>query len=162
VAYVAQEIVLLDATIAENIAFGTNPDEIDTERVLRAANEAQLGPFIATLPNGLATSVGENGTQLSGGQRQRLGIARALYRRSSLLVMDEATSALDALTAAEVGRVLTTLRGTCTVVLITHRPECLDLCDVLFELDNGRLIGRMFPAELTPIIKAQRQSETLQ
>jgi HlyD family secretion protein len=161
VAYVAQEIVLLDATIGENIAFGRNPNDVDVERVLRAVNGAQLGPLIASLPNGLRTAIGENGTQLSGGQRQRLGIARALYRRSSLLVMDEATSALDALTAAEIGALLSSLRGTCTVVLITHRPDCLDLCDLLFEMDGGQLVGRTLPAEVAPNVEAQRQRETL-
>jgi ABC-type bacteriocin/lantibiotic exporter with double-glycine peptidase domain len=161
VAYVPQEIVLLDATIAENIAFGENANDIDVERALKAADGAQLGPLIATLPDALATAVGENGAQLSGGQRQRVGIARALYRGASLLVMDEATSALDALTEAEVVALLTALRGTCTVVLITHRPSVLDNCDVVFELNAGRLVERRPFTELAPGSNVDRREQAL-
>ncbi len=142
VAHVPQQIVLVDATIAENVAFGIGPDDVDLERVREAVNGARLGPVIAALPDGLATVIGENGLQLSGGQRQRLGIARALYRRPSLLVMDEATNALDAPAEAEIVALLGALRGSCTVMLIAHRPSTLADCDLSFELDGGRLVGR--------------------
>jgi ABC-type multidrug transport system fused ATPase/permease subunit len=85
--------------------------------------------------------IGQNGVQLSGGQRQRLGIARALYRRASLLVLDEATSALDTSTETDMIALLGALRGRCTIVLIAHRLSSLLACDVVFELDGGRLIG---------------------
>ncbi len=96
----------------------------------------------------LETTIGQNGAQLSGGQRQRLGIARALYRRASLLVLDEATSALDTSAEADVLALLRALRGRCTIVLIAHRPSSLQRCDEVFELDGGRLTGRKTHAEL--------------
>lgn len=142
VAHVPQRIVLLDATIAENIAFGIAPGEIDLARVVEAADCARLGPVIAALPNGVRTTIGENGMQLSGGQRQRLAIARALYRRASLLVLDEATNALDAPTEAEIVALLGDLRGRSTVILIAHKPSLIAACDMSLELDGGRLVSR--------------------
>jgi ATP-binding cassette, subfamily B, bacterial PglK len=142
VAHVPQSIVLLDATVAQNVAFGAAPAAIDEERVREALRAVRLEAAIGALPQGLATPIGQNGAQLSGGQRQRLGIARALYRRASLLVLDEATSALDASTEMEVVSLLRTLRGRCTIVLIAHRQSSLHGCNELFELVSGRLVGR--------------------
>jgi ATP-binding cassette, subfamily B, bacterial PglK len=142
VAHVPQNIVLLDATVAENIAFGAAAADIDITRVRDAVRDACLESAIASLPNGLETLIGQSGTRLSGGQRQRLGIARALYRRASLLVLDEATSALDTSTEMEVISLLRSLRGRCTIVLIAHRQRSLQGCDEVFELDGGRLVGR--------------------
>ena len=138
----------MDGTIAQNIAFGAAPDDVDLERVLEAARAAQLERVIEAMPNGVATMIGENGARLSGGQRQRVGIARALYRRASLLVVDEGTNALDTLTEAEIMTLLGTLRGTCTIILIGHRSSALGGCDLQFELDGGRLVGRKTLAEL--------------
>ena len=87
----------IDASIAENIAFGIPYDDIDYEKVYRAGFKAQMSQFVGDLPNGYATIVGERGIKFSGGQRQRIGIARALYKEASVLVLDEATSALDML-----------------------------------------------------------------
>jgi HlyD family secretion protein len=140
VAHVPQHIVLLDATLAQNVAFGAPPEHIDVERVRKALRDARLASFVDAIPEGAATIIGQNGLQLSGGQRQRVGIARALHRRASLLVMDEATNALDSATEAEVIALLGTLRGKCTTILIAHRPSALRACDVLFELDGGRLV----------------------
>jgi ABC-type bacteriocin/lantibiotic exporter with double-glycine peptidase domain len=159
VAHVPQHIVLLDASIAQNIAFGIAPNDVASERVRQAARDARLDSLIETLPGGLATVVGQSGVQLSGGQRQRVGIARALYRRASLLVMDEATSSLDALTETEVVTLLDALRGKCTMVLITHRPSSLRSCDVVLELDGGRLVGAGSLAEATRGSSAVRQLE---
>jgi ATP-binding cassette, subfamily B, bacterial PglK len=142
VAHVPQQIVLLDASVAQNVAFGVPPAAIDQARVLQALRDARLEAVIDTLPQGLATPVGQNGAQLSGGQRQRLGIARALYRRAKLLVLDEATSALDPAAEHEIVALLRALRGRCTIVLIAHRATSLKGCDELFELDAGRLVGR--------------------
>ncbi len=154
VAYVPQQIVLLDATITENIAFGATADNIDLERVAEAVHRARLQPVLDTMPAGLATVIGENGVQLSGGQRQRVGIARALYRRASLLVFDEATNALDKLTEGEIIALLSELRGKCTTILIAHQRSSLKGCDVLFELDSGQLVGVEQSAELECIDNA--------
>src|SRR6185503_18788279 len=118
------------------------------ERVFEALRGAQLGAMVDALPNGLATAIGEDGSRLSGGQRQRLGIARALYRRASLLVVDEATSSLDTMTEGEILALLGALRGTCTIVVIGHRPSALAGCDFLFELDAGRVVARTGVAEV--------------
>lgn len=142
VAYVPQQIALVDGTVAQNIAFGVAARDLDLERVRRAARAAQLAPVIAALPSGFETLIGENGARLSGGQRQRLGLARALYRGASLLVVDEGTNALDELTETEIMTLLGAMRGECTIVVIGHRPSALAGCDVTFELDAGRLVGR--------------------
>jgi HlyD family secretion protein len=142
VAHVPQQIVLLDATVAENVAFGIPPAAIDHARVKQALRDARLEAAVEALPLGLGTPVGQHGAQLSGGQRQRLGIARALYRRASLLVLDEATSALDPSAELEIVQLLRALRGRCTIVLIAHRATSLQGCDQVFELEGGRLAGR--------------------
>jgi ABC-type multidrug transport system fused ATPase/permease subunit len=115
---------------------------VDIARVKEAVRDARLESAIDGLPDGLETPLGQNGVRLSGGQRQRLGIARALYRRASLLVLDEATSSLDTSAEAEIIALLRSLRGRCTIVLVAHRPSSLQACDEVFELDGGRLVRR--------------------
>jgi ABC-type bacteriocin/lantibiotic exporter with double-glycine peptidase domain len=148
VAYVPQQIALLNRTLAQNIAFGASPGTVDLERALEAARGAQLAPLIEALPDGLSTVIGDNGARLSGGQRQRVGLARALYRRASLLVVDEGTNALDTLTESEVMALLGALRGRRTIIVIGHRESALVGCDFVFELDAGRLVGRTTVAEV--------------
>ncbi len=153
VAYVAQQIALVDGTLAQNIAFGVAADDVDAERMVEAVRGAQLEATVAAMPSGLATQIGENGARLSGGQRQRVGIARALYRRASLLVVDEGTNALDMLTEAEIVALLGALRGTCTIILIGHRPSALAGCDLVFELEDGRVVGRKTKAQLAKALE---------
>ncbi len=141
VAYVPQTVVLLDTSIEQNIAFGEPPCRIDRSRLEAAARAAQLEQLLARLPRGYAHRVGERGVSLSGGERQRIGIARALYRNASVLLLDEPTSALDGLTEAELMLTLSRLRGSCTIILITHRPGMLRACDRVLELQAGRLQG---------------------
>jgi ATP-binding cassette, subfamily B, bacterial PglK len=141
VAYVPQDIFLLDASIIENIAFGATSEQIDLQRVRRSAEMAHLDAFIRTLPNGYDEILGENGVRLSGGQRQRIGIARALYRNASLLVMDESTNSLDGGTEREIVATLDQLRGELTVVLIAHRLSTVQSCDLIFEFAAGAVIN---------------------
>jgi len=159
IAYVPQDIFLLDSSIAHNIAFGSEPGAIDMPRLARAARSAQLDEFIATLPDGYEHRVGERGVQLSGGQRQRVGIARALYKGASVLLLDEAMSALDGLTEAELMTALSGLRGSCTIILIAHRLGMLGSCDVIYQLENGRISASGSYDELTR--KSERFRRTI-
>jgi ABC-type multidrug transport system fused ATPase/permease subunit len=141
--YVPQHIYIADDTIARNIAFGIPDDEIDMESVLRAARIANIADFIESeLADGYQTPVGERGLRLSGGQRQRIGIARALYRDPSLLVMDEATSALDGITEETVMEALHSLSRKKTVIVIAHRLSTVRECDVIYLLERGAIVAK--------------------
>ena len=137
---VSQSIFLSDSSIKENIAFGLRHDEIIDEKVILATRIANLSDFIGTLPEGLKTNVGERGIQLSGGQRQRIGIARALYNNASILVFDEATSALDGLTEKKVMDAIYNLSGSKTIITIAHRLATIKKCDLIYLLDEGKII----------------------
>lgn len=141
VGYVPQNIFLFDASIEENIALGIAPSDVDRARMVEAARLAQLEELISGLRDGFNHRVGERGVRLSGGQRQRIGIARALYRRPSVLLLDEATNALDGLTERELIATLARLRGRCTTILIAHRMSSVRECDLIFQLEHGKLIG---------------------
>lgn len=136
VAHVPQDVFLIDASIAENIAFGSAVQDIDDDRLRDAAERAQILPEIMRLPGGFATLVGERGALLSGGQRQRIGIARALYKGGSVFVFDEATSALDPATEARVMTSLMALPGRPTIFIISHRPSVTAACDRFIALDG--------------------------
>ena len=156
IAYVPQDIVLLDNTIARNVALGVSDASIDRERLHQAARLAQLDDYIGTLPDGYEHTVGERGVKLSGGQRQRIGIARALYTDASVLILDEATNSLDGLTEHELMATLMRLRGRYTLILIAQRLNTVRACDVIFEIEQGRVIGSGTYPELL------RSSETFQ
>ena len=143
IAYVPQTIFLTDDTIAANIAFGVPKSEIDRAAVERAAKVAALHDFILSdLPAGYDTGVGERGVRLSGGQRQRIGIARAMYRDPTLLIMDEATSALDNVTEREVMEAAHSIRADKTIILIAHRLSTVQNCDTIFLMERGRLLAQ--------------------
>lgn len=137
-----QHIYLADATLAENIAFGVQPNDIDLERVRCAARQAQIADFIESGPLGYQAVVGERGIRLSGGQRQRIGIARALYKQASVLIFDEATSALDNTTEQYVMQSIEGLSNDLTILLIAHRLSTVRRCDTILELENGRVVAQ--------------------
>ena len=139
IGYVPQNIFLCDDTLRHNVALGVPDSEIDDQRLARALEAAQLSSFVAGLPEGVETMVGERGVRLSGGQRQRIGIARALYHDPPVLVMDEATSALDSATEAEVMSAVNALHGQKTIVIVAHRLTTVAKCDVVYRLENGRV-----------------------
>jgi len=141
IAHVPQHLFLADTTITRNIAFGRSEEEVDIDRVRDAARVAQLAEFIASLPDGYDTRVGERGMQLSGGQRQRLAIARAVYKRAPVLVLDEATNALDPATEEAVIAAVGQLgeRGR-TIIMIAHRMSVVRHCDLIVRLENGRIV----------------------
>jgi ATP-binding cassette subfamily B protein len=138
-AHVPQAIYLVDDTIAANIAFPRRADRMDSELLAASVRAAQLEAFLAELPDGLQTYVGERGVRLSGGQRQRIGLARALYRRPRLLILDEATSALDEATERAVLAALQELRRDMTLVTVAHRATTLAACDRLIRVESGRV-----------------------
>ena len=141
IAHVPQSIFLADTTLAENIAFGVSPENIDLERVQRAARQAQIADFIESSPEGYQAYVGERGVRLSGGQCQRIGIARALYKEASVLVFDEATSALDNATEQSVMAAIGELNSDLTILLIAHRLTTVRHCDLIVELEHGRVVA---------------------
>ena len=141
VAYVPQYVFLLDASLAQNIAFGVSPEAIDPARLARAAQLAHLDEFISALQRGYDHVVGERGIRLSGGQRQKIGIARALYRGASVLLFDEATSALDGRAETEILATLRALRGSCTILLSSHRASTIRACDMIVRLEVGRIVA---------------------
>lgn len=137
VGYVPQQVFLCNGSITENIAFGVPEGDVDMAAVTRAAEVAQLHEFIARLPAGYDTQVGERGLRLSGGQRQRIGIARALYHDPPVVVFDEATSSLDNLTEQAVLQALEHMAGSRTVFIVAHRLSTVQACDVIHLVEGG-------------------------
>ena len=144
---VPQTVYLTDDTLRNNVAFGLSAQEIDEAAVQRAIEAAQLDSFVASLPAGLDTFVGERGVRLSGGQRQRIGIARALYHDPSVLVLDEATSALDRQTEEGVMQSVEALQGK-TILVVAHRLSTVAGCSRLYVLEGGRVTAEGRPADL--------------
>jgi ATP-binding cassette subfamily C protein len=135
IGYVAQEIILFNDSIRANVALGD--PALDDGRVQAALAAAGLGEFIASLPDGLDTPVGERGFKLSGGQRQRVALARALVNNPRLLILDEATSALDPATEAEICETVAAQAGRVTVLAITHQPSWVSRADRIYLVENG-------------------------
>jgi ABC-type multidrug transport system fused ATPase/permease subunit len=140
VGYIPQTIFLMDDSLRRNIAIGIADNEIDEVAIFEALKSAQLEDFVASLPEGLDTVVGERGVRLSGGQRQRIGMARAMYHQPSVLVLDEATSSLDTETEKGVMQAVQALQGDKTVIIVAHRLSTVEYCDRLYRLDAGRIV----------------------
>ncbi len=137
VGYVSQNVFLTDSTFAANVALGETEDRIDRERVRQALEQAQLLPFIDSLPQRMETPIGECGCRISGGQRQRIGIARALYKGADVLLLDEATSSLDNRTEEGINRSIEALskgNSDLTIIVIAHRETSLSYCDRIIEM----------------------------
>ena len=140
IGYVPQQIFLSDDTIASNIAFGLETEDINQEAVEKASKIANLHEFVINeLPKKYQTKIGERGVRLSGGQRQRIGIARALYHNPQLLILDEATSALDNQTEKAVMDAINNLGKNITIILIAHRLNTIKMCDKNYILENGKI-----------------------
>ncbi len=148
IGYVPQSIYLTDDTLRRNVAFGISNEQIDDVAVKRAIKAAQLEEFVANLPDGMETVVGERGIRLSGGQRQRIGIARALYHDPAVLVLDEATSSLDSATELGVMQTVTKLQGSKTILIVAHRLSTVEHCSRLYQLEQGSMIAEGTPAEI--------------
>lgn len=142
IGFVPQSIFLSEGSITENIAFGLSNEDINLEKVNQAVKLSHLDALVSSLPTGLDTKVGERGVQLSGGQRQRIGIARALYNDADILIFDEATSALDGITEKVVMSAIQELSGQKTIVMIAHRLKTVQNCDIIYFMDQGRVVDK--------------------
>lgn len=142
IAYVPQDIVIIDGTIRENITMGYSSSEFVDEHILRILNLASLDHFLKEKALGIDTAVGDSGTRLSGGERQRIGIARALFTLPKLLILDEATSSLDASTEATISQTIESLHGSTTVILIAHRLSTVRDADQVIYMSEGRILAK--------------------
>ncbi len=150
IAHVPQNIYISDSTIEENIAFGVPEYEINHQKVREVARRAQISELIEGWKEGYKTPVGECGIRLSGGQRQRIGIARALYKKSDVLIFDEATSALDNDTEDAVMKAIESLRGELTILIIAHRLSTLKKCNKIIKLTKSKGIEIVRYKDITP------------
>ena len=130
----------MNDTLRRNVALGMNEEDVDDLLVMEALKKARLADLVKSLPNGLDTEIGERGSNMSGGQIQRIGIARALFCDRPVLVFDEPTSALDSSNEQHFLDVINQLKGTKTIVLVTHRDVMLETCDVIIKFDEGRAV----------------------
>jgi ATP-binding cassette subfamily C protein len=139
ISYVPQKPGMVSGSIAENIALGIPPDDVDRTLLDHVIDQAFLREFIDSLPDGIDTSVGKQTDSLSGGQIQRIGLARALYAQPRLLILDEATSGLDAGSEAFIVKSLRALHGTVTVLVIAHRLSAVQHADQVYVMEKGRI-----------------------
>jgi ABC-type multidrug transport system fused ATPase/permease subunit len=162
ISYVPQDVSIASGSIRENVALGYPKSEASDDLVFSALKVAQMEKFIASLPEGIDTRVGERGSQLSGGQRQRLGIARAMFTRPYLLVLDEATSALDGETEADISEAIRALKGTTTVVMIAHRLSTIRNADIIVYMDKGMILANgTFDEVRTAVPDFDRQAKLM-
>ena len=148
VAYLPQNVFIMDKSIWENIAIGNkHKSEVKLDQLKESCRSARILDVIEGMPDGFDTQLGENGVRLSGGQRQRLALARAFYHNRDVLILDEATNALDKATEEEVIKEIMFLKGRVAMIVITHEPNVLANCDRIFEVKNGGLIQVHSPVE---------------
>ncbi len=140
IGYVPQDIYMIDASIASNIALGVNSDKIDYHQINRVLKQTNLYAFVNTLADGYNEIIGEHGIKISGGQKQRIGIARALYHAPDVLVFDEATSSLDGVTESKIMDSVYKLSKDKTIVIIAHRMSTIKNCDIIYVMDQGKII----------------------
>ncbi len=154
IGYVPQTPFLLNASLADNVAFSRWGEAIDRDRVSACCRMAAID-FLDQLPEGLDTLLGERGTRLSGGQLQRVAIARALYSGPACIIFDEATSSLDGAAEAAIQRTINGLRDQMTLIVIAHRLSTVEMCDTVYWLEGGAVVDSG-PAEV--IVPAYRQA----
>jgi ATP-binding cassette, subfamily B, bacterial PglK len=140
IGYISQQINLFEGTLAQNIAFGLNENEINYKKIESLVRQIELFDFVDSKPEGINYLIKEKGKNLSGGQKQRIGIARALYRDPEILILDEATSALDVDTEDRILKTIKSLTIKRTIITITHRPSSLSICDKVYKLIGKKLI----------------------
>jgi ABC-type bacteriocin/lantibiotic exporter with double-glycine peptidase domain len=155
VAYMPQQVFLIDGSLRENVTLGTNASEIDENKLYESLRQARLMDLVEKLPEGVNTILGERGIRFSGGQRQRVSLARAFYHDRNILVMDEATSSLDNATEKEIVDEIEQLKGTRTMIVIAHRLTTLKHCDRIYKLRDGKIVN---VGSYNEIIDAEQKS----
>ena len=140
VAYIPQNVFIIDDTFSRNIALGIPDDLVDYTKLDHAIKQSKLTELLSQMPEGVNTLLGENGIQLSGGQRQRIALARSFYHNRGVLVMDEATSALDAETEAEIVNEIYSLKGDKTLIVIAHRLSTVKHCNHIYRIERGEIV----------------------
>ena len=140
--YLPQQVFLIDKTIKENIALGESAEFIDNDKIELSLEFSKLSSLVKKLPDGVNSLVGEGGIKISGGQRQRIALARAFYHDRDILVMDETTSALDNITENEIMMEMQSLKGTITLIIITHSEPMLKMCNHVYRVSNGKVIKK--------------------
>jgi ATP-binding cassette, subfamily B, bacterial PglK len=144
-AYLPQQIFIIDNTLRRNVALGVVDEDIDDERLSTALSQAHLSELVEQLPLGVDTILGERGIRFSGGQLQRVALARAFYHNRNVLVMDEATSSVDNETEKEIIEEIRKLKGSKTVIIIAHRLATVQHCDRIYRIENGRAVETILP-----------------
>jgi ABC-type multidrug transport system fused ATPase/permease subunit len=160
IGYVPQTIFLTDDSLRKNVALGVPEDDIDDAKIQDALYRASLGEFVSELPDGIETRMGERGVRLSGGQRQRIGIARALYSNPTVLILDEATSSLDVLTEEEIVREIASMKESLTLVVVAHRFSSVSICDVVHQVEDGRIVKSGSAQEVINSITSLQSQES--
>ena len=140
VAYIPQNIFIIDDNVVHNIALGIPDELVDFERLNNAIDQSRLRALMKQMPDGIYTMLGESGVQLSGGQRQRIALARAFYHNRNVIVMDEATSALDNETEKEIVDEINNLKGEKTLIVIAHRLSTVKHCDYIYRIEKGIIV----------------------
>jgi len=156
VAYLPQQVFLIDNSLRCNVALGEEESEIDETRLREALRQARLTELVEQLPQGVNTILGERGVRLSGGQRQRVALARAFYHGRSVLVMDEATSALDNETEKEIVAEIQRLKGQKTMIVIAHRLTTVQHCDRIYRLEQGKIVEEGTPQQILQLPKVAK------
>jgi len=141
IAYLPQQVFIVDDTLRKNIALGQKDHEIDDDGISDAINKSRLSEMVDEMPQGIDTLLGESGMRISGGQRQRIALARAFYYNRDVIVMDEATSALDAETEKEVVEEIRMIKGQVTTIVVAHRMSTLKYCDRIYKIENGTIVS---------------------
>ena len=140
VAYLPQEVFLINASISLNIALGLTKQEIDYEKLNKAIKYARLDKYILSLPEGVETNIGQRGINISGGQKQRIALARTFYFNRQVIILDEATNSIDYKVEDEIYEEIKKLKGSVTLIIISHRLDVLNFCDKTYRIENGTVI----------------------
>jgi ATP-binding cassette, subfamily B, bacterial PglK len=148
VAYLPQQVFLVDDSLKRNVALGVKEEEINMDRLTNALKMARLIELVGQLSSGVETTLGERGVRLSGGQRQRIALARAFYHQRNVLILDESTSALDNETEREIVEEIKRLKGRITMIVIAHRLSTIQNCDIIYRMEKGKIVKSGTPKEI--------------